>query len=283
MPSYDWFQCPIVIPYYGGKYELSRQLVNYIPPHERYFEMFAGGLSMFFRKHKAKWNVLNDKDNDIINLYVCVIEELDRLSEILYWLPKSRTLFLNYREEIKEDRIDIPDPHRAAKYLYCLRHSFNKMINTPFSMQKDLKKKYKEELRYTREKIGGATIENLDFEELVDRYNPQKRDFWYLDPPYFVATERNDYYRQNFTIDDHSRLRESVQKINDEGARFMISYDHREEVKEMYNDFDIRTISMQYAGATKEHRHKERKEYIITNYDLPNQQIKLQLEGEDDV
>jgi len=140
-----------------------------------------------------------------------------------------------------------------------------------------------EGLRYTREKIGGATIENLDFEELVDRYNPQKRDFWYLDPPYFVATERNDYYRQNFTIDDHSRLRESVQKINDEGARFMISYDHREEVKEMYNDFDIRTISMQYAGATKEHRHKERKEYIITNYDLPNQQIKLQLEGEDDV
>ena len=114
MPSYDWFQCPIVIPYYGGKYELSRQLVNYIPPHETYIEMLAGGLSMFFRKLKAKWNVLNDKDNDIINLYVCVIEELDRLSEILYWLPKSRTLFLNYKEDIKEDSIDIPDPHRGA-------------------------------------------------------------------------------------------------------------------------------------------------------------------------
>ena len=63
----------------------------------------------------------------------------------------------------------------------------------------------------------------------------------------------------------------------------MISYDHREEVKEMYKDFDIRTINMKYCGATKEHRYKERKEYIITNYDLPNQQIKLQLEGEDDV
>ena len=62
MPSLDWYDCPIVLPYYGGKYEMSKKLIPLLPPHERYIEVFAGGLSMFFRKAKAKWNVLNDKD-----------------------------------------------------------------------------------------------------------------------------------------------------------------------------------------------------------------------------
>ena len=75
MPSLDWYDCPIVIPYYGGKYELSKTLVPLIPLHERYIEVFAGVLTMFFRKTKAKWNVLNDIDSNIVNLYICVIEK----------------------------------------------------------------------------------------------------------------------------------------------------------------------------------------------------------------
>ena len=47
--------CPVVIPYYGGKYMLSKQFVPLIPPHHRYFEVFSGGLSMFFRKDKANY------------------------------------------------------------------------------------------------------------------------------------------------------------------------------------------------------------------------------------
>ena len=40
-----------------------------IPPHNRYIEVFAGGLSMFFRKKKADVNIINDLDSDIVNLY----------------------------------------------------------------------------------------------------------------------------------------------------------------------------------------------------------------------
>ena len=68
MTSVQFYDCPVVIPYYGGKYELSKRFIPLIPPHDRYFEVFAGGLSMFFRKNKAIWNVLNDKDNNIVNL-----------------------------------------------------------------------------------------------------------------------------------------------------------------------------------------------------------------------
>ena len=177
---------------------------------------------MFFRKDRAKWNVLNDIDNNIINLYMCVIEKHDELVENLFWLPKSRKLFLDFREEIKVNKeIEIPDPVQAAKYFYCIRYSFNKLVHTPFSMQKDLNKNWDEELRYSRERIKGATIENLDFETLFEKYEPRKGDYWYLDPPYIVATEKGSYYMNNFTVEDHTRLRDCVNKIDKNGGLFI--------------------------------------------------------------
>jgi len=276
VPSLDWYDCPIVIPYYGGKYEMSKKLIPLISPHERYFEVFAGGLSMFFRKSKAKWNVLNDKDNNIVNLYMSVILEKEKLVKNLFWLPKSRELFLNFRGEIRDEsnKIQIPDPFQAAKYFYCIRYSFNKLIHTPFSMNKDMNKDWDDELSYSRRALGGATIENLDFFEIVDKYNPRKGDFWYLDPPYFVATEKGTYYKHGFSMEDHKRLREAVQKIHDGGSHFMVSYDHRDEVAELYKDFDVRTLNWKYTGATDEARLKERKEYVIINY-KPVQQVEI--------
>ena len=276
MPSLDWYDCPIVLPYYGGKYEMSKKLIPLLPPHERYIEVFAGGLSMFFRKAKAKWNVLNDKDKNIVNLYMSVILKRKELIDNLFWIPKSRDLFLDFKGEIRDENhtFEIPDPLQAAKYLYCIRYSFNKLIHTPFSMNKDMNKDWEAELTYSRKFLGGATIENLDFEELIDRYNPRKGDFWYLDPPYIVATEKGSYYNHSFDMEDHERLRESVQKIHDNGGHFMVSYDYREEVAELYKDFDCRTLDWKYVGATYEARQKGRKEYVIINYE-PTQQINI--------
>ena len=272
MPSLDWYDCPIVIPYYGGKYELSKTLDPLIPHHERYIEVFAGGLSMFFRKTKAKWNVLNDIDSNIVNLYMCVIEKREELVDFLFWLPKSRELFLNFRGEIKENKeITIPDPKQAAKYFYCIRNSFNKLVHTPFSMNKDMKKDWGKEFKYSRKALGGATIENLDFETLFDKYEPRKDDYWYLDPPYIVATEKGTYYMNNFTVEDHTRLRDCVNRIDKAGGKFMVSYDYREEVKELYKNYNIQTLNLKYSGATDKARDKKRKEYIIMNYEPETQ------------
>ena len=275
MPSLDWYDCPIVIPYYGGKYELSKILVPLIPHHARYVEVFAGGLSMFFRKPKVKWNVLNDIDNNIVNLYMCVIYKHNELVENLFWIPKSRKLFLDFREEIKEIReIEIPDPKQAAKYFYCIRNSFNKLIHTPFSMNKDMNKNWNKELKYSRVFLGGATIENLDFGTLFDKYYPKEDDFWYLDPPYIVATEKGSYYMNNFTLEDHTRLRDRVKEIDKAGGKFMVSYDHRPEIKELYKEYNVQTLKMRYTGATKDARQVGRKEDIIMNYE-PTYQIEM--------
>tara|TARA_R100000656_G_scaffold82146_1_gene60119 strand:+ start:168 stop:434 length:267 start_codon:yes stop_codon:yes gene_type:complete len=78
----------------------------------------------------------------------------------------------------------------------------------------------------------------------------------------------------NFTIEDHTRLRDRVNEIDKAGGKFMISYDYRPEVKELYKQYNTQVLNMRYTGATKAARSTERKEYIIMNYE-PVSQIEI--------
>ena len=268
----DKESCPVVIPYYGGKFTMSKQLLQYIPEHLRYFEPFFGGGSMFFRKKKAKWNVLNDIDNDLVNLYLCVLNKFDELSEKIYWYPRSRKLHDDFRADIKATQeIDIPDTTRASKYYYIVRNAFNnKPLNT-FSKDTYWSTQMVEELKQSKEKLNGSTIENLDFAELINRYTMREGDFVYLDPPYVIA-DKKDYYRNRFDNDMHNKLKKVIDNISLNKAKFMLSYDDRGELREMYKDYNILTIRTKYSGANPDIRGEEKTEILVVNYEVSKQE-----------
>ena len=262
--------CPVVIPYYGGKFELSKKLLRYIPEHLRYFEPFFGGGSMYFRKKKVKWNILNDIDNDLVNLYLCILDKFDELSEKIYWYPRSRKLHDDFRKCIKTTQeIDIPDTDRASKYYYIVRNAFNNKPLQTFSKDTYWSTKMVEELKQSKIKLNGATIENLDFAELIERYSMREGDFVYLDPPYVIA-DKKDYYRNRFDKQMHLKLKDTVDKISLNSAKFMLSYDDREELREMYGEYNITTIKTKYVGR-RENPSKEFSELVITNYQTKEQ------------
>jgi len=274
MTSPTWVRCPVVIPWYGGKFELSKKLVPMLPSHERYFEVFAGGLSMFFRKNKCHWNVVNDLDNDVVNLYVSVVEEFEAFKEFVYWYPRSRDLFLKIKDEIKQGKeIEMPDPRRAARYFYVIRTAFNKNPYGSFSKspKKDWGTKLIEELKYSRSYFDGVTIENLDFRELLKRYPPRDVDLWYMDPPYVVAGERGDYYVHDFTDEDHEGILEVCDEIDAAGGKFMVSYDDRNRIRELFSNYNVGEVTTKYAGNLSK-RNTVIKELVITNYTSPTYQ-----------
>ena len=202
MTSVQFYDCPVIMPYYGGKFRLSTKLEPMLAAHDRYFEVFAGGLSMFFRKKKSKFSVINDIDNDIVNLYTCVNKEFKKLIDTLYWVPKSRALFNDAKQEVFSTKeIEIPDVERAAKYFYLIRNAFNKIPYGSFSkIAMWDTAEIIENLKYSRTFFDDTTIENLDFRKLIVDYKPKRGDMWYLDPPYIIATERGDYYMADFGI-----------------------------------------------------------------------------------
>ena len=276
MTSVQFYDCPVVIPYYAGKFRLSTQLVPMLASHERYIEVFAGGLSMFFRKNKAKYSVINDIDSDIVNLYTCVITQLEKLIDTLYWLPKSRALFNDAKSAVHSTKdIEIPDVARAAQYFYCIRNAFNKIPYGTFSKTSTWNtSEIIENLKYSRTFFDNTTIENLDFRKLVVDYKPKKGDMWYLDPPYIIATERGDYYMADFGVEEHEDMRECVDYIDRAGANFMISYDDREVIRDMYSHYNIYEIETQYAGRNEDDV-KYFTELVITNYETEPPQLEM--------
>ena len=51
------------------------------PEHKVYVEPFFGAGGMFFNKRKAKYNIVNDYDNDVFNLFNVVMHKKDEFIE----------------------------------------------------------------------------------------------------------------------------------------------------------------------------------------------------------
>ena len=275
--SLDKYDCPTIIPYFGGKVEISKQLVPLMPDHVRYFEPFAGGLSTFFRKPKSDINILNDLDKDLANLYFCVVVSFDEFIDKSFWLPKSRELFNKIKQELKNSDFDIPNVNRAVFYYYMIHNAFNKVAFGTFSKDcTNWKTTVTQTLSISRRKLDGCVLENMDIFDLFDKYNVEDGDFIYLDPPYVVADKRKDYYRHVFDKDKHEKLRGLIDKIDDNGGKFMMSYDDKPIIYELYGDrYPIETINTKYYGATLKEI-KDATETVITNYEVKHSnQLKL--------
>ena len=235
MDNTNWKECPVILPYWGGKVQLSRQLVAMMPPHNRYIEVFAGGLSMFFRKKKCKYNVVNDRDRT----------EFDEFSHHFRYLIKSRELFNKFKAVIKNDKdISIPNPKRAAEYYFIIKCAFNNNFHNPISKSQEWNINFLKDINYSKQYFDNVMVENFDFRELIKRYPPKEDAFWYLDPPDMLGILRT---------------------INDNGGKFMVSYDDRNEVEALLKEFEISKVQTKYGG-----RHfdpsKVYNELVITNY-----------------
>ena len=278
MSDTRWKDCPVVIPYYGGKFELSRKLVPRLPTHTRYIEMFAGGLSMFFRKAKVEWNVVNDKDNNLVNLYIVIAERFDEFCWHIKWYIKNRTQHELLKKWVGDRKIGentIPDVKRAARYYYLVKCSFNNNPQGTFSKNSaDWNTElFIKDLAISRRHLENVVVENLDFRVLLDKYPPRDTDLWYLDPPYMIASKRKDYYIHTLENDDHLDLLDICNIINNAGGKFMVSYDDDKKVYELYNEYNIEKIPVIYAGQTTKREYKN--ELVITNYKQPAIQEKL--------
>ncbi len=275
MPDPRWYECPVIIPYMGGKFELSKKLIPLIPHHKRYIEVFLGGGSMFFRKNKVELNILNDKHNDLINLYLTVMKHYKIFINHCESLLKSRTLYNAFKEDLKEEinYHDMPDPKRAAKYFYIIKNAFNVNFHNPIAKESEWNTKMWTCLEMSKKKLEDTMIENLDFRDLLIKYPVREDDFWYFDPPYVIAGERGDYYVHSLTEQDHQELCIIANTINSEGGKFMISYDDHKLIHELYKNYKIIKIPVKYSGQL--HNKNYKNELVILNYEPANYQLTI--------
>ncbi|AQW87912.1 adenine-specific DNA methyltransferase [Campylobacter pinnipediorum subsp. caledonicus] len=240
----------------GGKSKLAKDIIALMPKHDKYVEVFGGALSVFYQKEPSKIEVVNDINGELINLHRVIKTRPQSLSVELNNMLRSREIFYLIKDKKIKPRNNI---QRAAFYFYLISLSFGAKGNN-FAMCKGRNSKniYRDFTLQSR-KLKRAVIENMSYERLIKEYDSNDTLF-YLDPPY-VGTE--SYYKtpKDFNIADHKNLSYMLNNIN---AKFILSYNDCDLVRELYSDFIIKELNIRYTLNAK--TNKINKELLIMNF-----------------
>lgn len=243
-----------------GKSKLSKEIVSQIPEHKHYVEVFGWGLSVLFTKDRSKLETINDINSDLINLWYIIKNYPQTLSHYLNQLFVSRVIFNNIKLKKYTPRNHI---EKAAFFYYLISQSFGSK-GTNFGMSSKSWRKPKnlwKSLTKWSERLKFVTIENMSFEELINKYDSPDT-FFYLDPPYY---EYENYYSSWFKKEQHIFLRDTLKNIK---WKFLLSYNDCKQVRELYKDFNIKNSKdIDYTLWSNVYKNKKIvSELYITNY-----------------
>ena len=97
----------------GNKQAIAQDLIKYFPEHNCYVEPFFGAGGMFFNKPKANYNILNDLDSDVFNLFQVVVNQKEELESGLKIMPIHSDLLEHWKKEKETEPIK-----KALRFLF---------------------------------------------------------------------------------------------------------------------------------------------------------------------
>ncbi|OLP44755.1 DNA adenine methylase [Rhizobium oryziradicis] len=232
--------------YLGGKRQLAERISSIIEqiPHTLYAEPFVGMGGVFFRRKLIpKCEVINDRSGDVANLFRILQRHYQPLMDHMRFQLFSRREFDNLAAMDPETLTDI---ERAARFLYLQRSAFaGKIVGRHFGA--DLTrparfnmKNLRGALEEVHDRLCGVTIENLDWQDFITRYD-RPGTLFYLDPPYYG--NESDYGKDAFNRDQFTQMAARLKTIK---GRFMISLNDCEGVREIFKDFQFVPVGLTY-------------------------------------
>ena len=212
-----------IVPWMGGKRRLAPLLLPLFPEHSCYVEVFAGGAALFFaRPERAKSEVLNDVNGELINLYRVVKHHLEELVRQFRWALSSREVFKWLQDTPPETPTDV---QRAARFYYLQQACFGGRVGgqtfgtaTTAPPRLNLLR-MEEQLSAAHLRLADALIERLDWRECMRRYD-RPHTLFYLDPPYW-GTEG---YGVDFPWQEYEAMAELLPRL--EGKAILSINDH---------------------------------------------------------
>jgi len=279
------------ISYIGGKARIGKWIAPFIPKDiETYVEGFSGMFWVFFNMDltlypNLKTVVYNDYNGLNANLYKC-IKDYDRLWDVLNTYPCQQLGVENtppeYAENFKEYQREIFDPNyvignepnydAAGKYVYVLTQIFSGS-KPEKSSYTDYKGKYRCKILIFMDKLKNPKyrehfdkitfVENLDFEDVVKKYDSETT-YFYMDPPYWKT--ENYYSNHDFDRTDHERLANCLKQIK---GKFSLSYYDFEILHTWFPEENYRWERKKFAkaaSAKKNIKQNMGEELLILNY-----------------
>ena len=256
----------------GGKKSLRELIVSLFPLYyERYIEVFGGGGWVLFHKPPGNdFEVYNDFNGLLTNLYRCVREKPNELIDALYFVLNSREDFDIVKKALARDS-PTSDVIRASYFYQLIRYSYASGLTSFGSQPHDMWSNFPL-IEQAHRRLSKVVVENKDFEKLIRQYD-RPVSFFYADPPYF---ETEKYYKNvgedGFKKEDHIRLRDTLMSIE---GKFLLSYNDCSFIRELYDAPNIQIESYTRINNIKQRYDNGAQfpEILVANYDMHEREI----------
>ena len=247
----------------GGKKALRDEILARFPRnYKRYIEVFGGaGWVLFHKPPGNDFEVFNDFNGNLVNLYRCVREQPEALQDELRYMLNSRLDF-EYMKGMLHSQAVLPDVRRAAYYYALIRYSYAAGTST-FGSQPHAMWNNFPLIESAAGRLQKVVIENKDCVKLIRQYD-RPESFFYCDPPYYNA----DQYYEAVSADgfDHAGLANALLGIK---GKFLLSYNDCPEIRALYDrpGIVVEGISRLSNIAQRYENGKQYPELLISNYD----------------
>lgn len=267
-------------PWMGGKGWLVEKIGHRMPRNTCYVEPFAGAAAMLLALPPSPVEVLNDRNDGLVNFYR--VMQHPKLREILIdrleWTPYSRSEYgrlleiCQHRERQDKSRMTIEDSLEWAWAFFVVANATfsgggqtgvtEKRFATSTDRSQGRRSRYHVDgLPKLANRLRNVVIENLPALEILDKYDSDHTLF-FLDPPYYPDTRailhersRGTYAGGEMDPVQHHELLAMCRRL--QGMVALCGYAHPD-----YDDALLphgwKTLSFPRKALSSLHRDKER-------------------------
>jgi DNA adenine methylase len=201
-----------ILRWHGGKFRLAPWILQFLPPHERYVEPYAGAASVLMLKDRAREECLNDRDGDLVNL-LRVLRDGNRAPELQRRLGLTAFARAELEWSYGEPQDEIDAAHRLlvrsflgqgsdAATRACRAGFRNRFTGNGAADWAS----YPQQVPAFTARLAGVLLDSDDALDVIQRHDAPATLF-YLDPPAIDPPgSRGHAARHGMTLQDHQRL-----------------------------------------------------------------------------
>lgn len=276
---------PSPLRYPGGKTIYAEMIMSVIDNNDlskcTFVEAFAGGAGAaitLLLSGKVKSVFLNDLDPAIYSFWRSILDNTEEFLRLMHRTPITVKEWRKQREIYHTKPYDSLQLGFATFFLNRCNRAGILLANPIGGLEQ--KGKYKIDARFKKEKLDEKIREIANRKDLIKTYNLDAVEFLkklkrkhrnrkfliYFDPPYYQKGEL--LYFNHYRHDDHEELSRHIRNCS---FPWLLSYDNRPEISDLYNGFKIYLRDLRYSLSKK----TIAQELIISNLTMPENLLAL--------